>query len=622
MDQDLIFRTLGLTPFELQSLQKIDPVAYADALNAISFEQDEKDREVYEDSLLEFFKRAWREMDPATLSVNWHHERICEALEDITFGINRNLIINIPPRHTKTLIANVLWPAWTWCRGETLPLSGPHVKFLCVSYGATLAEEIALKMRRLIMGDWYQRLWGHRVKLQEDQKNRANFENVAGGARISNSIEGGILGRGGDITICDDPQTRRGADSEIERAESLRGMSDLTTRVTDPRIHAQVLVMQRLHEQDATDWALKNWPQGQMVRRDDEGKPYAVPRTIHLMYPARFDPGRACIGDPRMIENELMWPEVWTEDELAKIEAGLAALDGEMLSDYAISGQLQQLPIPRAGGIINQDDWEVWPEWIPSPEDVKITPDGRMYVAMPEVSHVVLALDTALSEKETADWNAIVIIGIWHRPRKLTQIVGQDDVIDDGEQPRAILMGAWRGRRKLNDDEPDRDGVGKGVVQRVIAMARQFNVDRIIIENKTRGLDVKNEIERQFFDAPYQIQLFDPRKHGDKVTRLNSVQPLFNQRLIYSPANCYMTKDFYGNPTVAVREFQWVKMVVDEIASVPRGTHDDLADACSMSLLQLRDEGFLTLTQEYIAAQMSMRMFKRKRSRIREGYGV
>lgn len=603
-------RLAGLPPGQLAKLARRDPSLYAQVHQFLGYQAEEKERTKYEDSLIEFMKRAWREVESKPLSLNWHHIEIAEHLEKITYGSIRNLIINIPPRHTKTLLANVFWPAWIWCRAEILPLSGPQVKFLCVSYGAILSEEIALKMRRLVMGDWYQRMWGDRVHILEDQKSRANFGNTAGGERMSTSIEGGVLGRGGDITVYDDPQTRKGADSEAERAASIQGMSDLTTRVTDPRISAKVLVQQRLHQNDATDWAVKNWPADK----------------VWLMFPARYEPDRACFADHRSNVGELLWPEVWSNEELTKIEAGLAALDGDVLSDYAISGQLQQNPIPRGNSIIGKDDWRVWPEEPPEIKDLKVSAAGHQYIPLPPVSHVIVSVDTAMSERETADWTACVVLGVWHQMKHLVHVhVGGDreTEIDDGEQPRVILMGGWRMRGKLNDEAINpRTRKPGGLVQNIVATARQFNADRILIENKTRGLDVKNEIERQMAEMPFQVELFEPGRHGDKVARLHSVQPLFSQGLIYAPGRYTLKEDRAGNQYLEVDDFEWVEDIIKEVEAVPRGTHDDYADALSQGILTLRIDGYLALTKEYIAQQMALRTFRSRKSTIRSSYGV
>jgi predicted phage terminase large subunit-like protein len=143
-----------------------------------------------------------------------------------------------------------------------------------------------------------------------------------------------------------------------------------------------------------------------------------------------------------------------------------------------------------------------------------------------------------------------------------------------------------------------------------------------LIENKTRGLDVANEIQRQIQDMPFQIQFFNPQKHGDKVARLHAIQPLFSQGLIYAPANCTRIVDRAGNESVHVGEFAWCREIFNQIEQVPRGAHDDYADATAQALLTLRDEGYLALTREYVAEQMRVRMFARRSERIREGYGV
>jgi phage terminase large subunit-like protein len=183
-------------------------------------------------------------------------------------------------------------------------------------------------------------------------------------------------------------------------------------------------------------------------------------------------------------------------------------------------------------------------------------------------------------------------------------------------------MGAWRARCKLNDETPDRKGNPQGLVQRIHRTATLFGVDRIIIENKTRGVDVTNELHRQFADRAYHIQMFEPGKHGDKVARLHSVQPLFSQRLVYAPGLAELAYNNHGQEYVRIGEFQWVKDVMNEVQTVPRGQHDDYSDALSQGLITLREEGFLQLTREYIAQQMAIRTFHRQPRRVAQSYGV
>jgi hypothetical protein len=600
----------------LARLRREHPGQYRELVALVAEAERRDERRRCEDSFLEFVKRAWREIDPAPLSLAWFHEVIIEHLEAICFGELRTLIINCPPRCSKSSLCSILYPAWVWCRSDVGPQSGPGTKFFCVSYGAILAEEIAVKMRRLVMGSWYQSLWGDRVKLLPDQSSRANFGNTAGGERISSSIEGGLLGRGGACQIIDDPHSIAGAESDLERRATLRAFSEgLPTRITDPSTVAKILVCQRTHEDDVTNLALETWTDAK-----------------HLMLPARFEPDRCCAEDQRTYPGELLWPEKWPETELRKVELGLQGLEkGQAgLSSYAVSAQLQQSPVPRGGGIIPRTDWRVWPEEIPPAGDLQKDPrnPGEFLVALPPVSFVLISVDTAFSEADTADFNGIVCLGVWHRRRELAsrstawfagrwggrppdlselrEQVEEDTPLD---QPRVILMEAINTRAKLNDPTLGRNGKPIGLVQRLIDLARRRRADRILVENANRGQDVLREIERQANVEEFSLELFNPREHGDKVARAWSVQPLFSQGLVSAPAHLVPGVDHFGNPCVQVHEFQWVEAVVSQMQRVPQGKQD-LADATSMGLIFLRRNGFLELNAEFIKNELQTRTWK------------
>jgi hypothetical protein len=426
------------------------------------------------------------------------------------------------------------------------PLRGAHNKFLCVSYAASLSDRIAQQMSRLVQSPWYRTLWPH-IQIREDQRARSDFANTLTGERISRSIEGGLIGAGGDYVLVDDPQTRRGADSEAERAASIAGMSDLTTRITDPRRSARVLVCQRLNQSDATDWALTNWPD-----------------PTHLMYPARYECDRASPGDPRTYDGELLWPEMWPEQELIAIERGLQALEGETLSQYAVAAQLQQSPIPRGGGIIPATAWRVWPESVPLPGDVKRRPDGSIEIALPMVTYVLLSLDCAMSLREAADFNAVTVFGVWSRKRELVSrpenpfagrwqqesdpraLAERLENESENEQPRLVLMEAFRTRAPLNDETRDAKGRPLGLVQRLLDVARRRKVDMVLIENASRGQDVARELERQM--RSHECNCFrrlheatrwqEPWPASPSSVRVSSMPPLIWNSSATSSAHC------------------------------------------------------------------------------------
>src|SRR6516164_277410 len=389
---------------QLAWLRRTNPEAYQDALATIFEKERRTQRAKYEASFLAFVKRAWQELDPASLKLAWFHEVIIEHLEAVCNGEIRSLILNAPPRTGKTLLASVLYPAWIWCRSEIGPQSGPQVSFFMVSYSSALAEELAVKQRRLCFGAWYQGMWGDRVKLVPDQAARHNFANERGGYRLSNSIESGILGRGATTHCYDDLMTVREADSDLERQTILRAMAEeLPTRLNNPTTAARILVGQRMAEDDPTNLALETWTD-----------------AVHLMLPARFEVNRCCPQDKRTYEGELLWPEVWPETELRKVELGLNALEkgGNVLSSFAAQAQLQQAPVPRGGGVIPREAWRIWPLKTPEPNEIKRTPTGEYMVQLPEVSFVLVSVDTAFSERETADFSGVVCLGVWSLRRE------------------------------------------------------------------------------------------------------------------------------------------------------------------------------------------------------------
>lgn len=566
-----------ITPDALAEARRRDPKFAAAIADAIQLAELDAEREECERSLIAFFIRAWREIgEPGEPEINWHHEKVAAYLEALARGDIRDEIINIPPRCTKSLMCTVCFPAWVWCQPPEHqgPLMGPHVKFFCLSYGATLAEDMAVKMRRLVIGEWYQRLWGERVQIQPDQAARSNFANTAGGERISSSIEGGILGRGGDIQIIDDPHHLKGAESDTQRRETLEGMRALTTRVTDPRRFARILVMQRLHQDDATNYALEHW-------RTD---------LVHLWFPMRFEANRICPADHREQDGQLLWPDVWTQEAVRQEE--------RELGEYGTAGQLQQSPVPRGGGIIKREWWRLWPDdaevetgfqaqyrcyfckWEgerffagPETECPRCRQMAERLIRNPETSFRLLSVDTGIGDKEQNSWSAATLWGIWH---------GKD------EAPRAMLMEAWRGRPMLRGGTSGQ----KGLVETIADMANRRLVDTVLIEKKTRGVDLYNELDRLMRDYPWSLEFFEPTGRGDKTMRLSATVPLFTNELVWAPAK------------------KWCDLVIDEVCGMPFWQSDDLCDTTSAGLIWLRDTGRLSLSHEHAQERRRASVFQ------------
>jgi len=167
-----------------------------DLIQAI--EKEEKSRLAFS-SLYEFTRQAWDVVEPGVKFVeSWHIEVICKHLQAITEGKIKRLLINIPPRHSKSTIVSVMWPCWEW-------LSAPQEKFLCASYSAVLSIRDNLKARRLLKSPWYQERWGELFACTGDQDAKQRFENDKTGYRIATSVGGTATGEGGSRLVLDDP---------------------------------------------------------------------------------------------------------------------------------------------------------------------------------------------------------------------------------------------------------------------------------------------------------------------------------------------------------------------------------------------------------------------------------
>ena len=211
-------------------LARIDE-AIAERVAMLGGDNDEEALRL-EGSFMDFVEAAWPSIDPAEFQTSSVVEAMAEHLQAVADGQIKRLLINVPPRCSKTLLTSICWPAWTWARRERSYLSGSQVKFLCASHGHTLSITNSNQTRRLIMSDWYQGLWGHRYKLMPDMNTKSRFDLDTGGSRISTSVGGSLLGLGGDVMICDDLHDTAGIESAADREAVLRFFQEIHLRVS------------------------------------------------------------------------------------------------------------------------------------------------------------------------------------------------------------------------------------------------------------------------------------------------------------------------------------------------------------------------------------------------------
>jgi phage terminase large subunit-like protein len=318
---------------------------------------------------------AWHLVEPRTPFVdNWHIGLICEYLQAVTELEIHNLIINVPPRHMKSLLVSVFWPTWSW-------ITAPHLRWLTGSYAIPLAVRDALKSRRILQSRWYQQRFGGSFSLCGDQNLKGRYENDRSGYRLAFSFNSAVTGEGADVLVVDDPLKAQDADNPQQR-ERVNEIYDqtLSTRANDPRAARRVIIMQRLHEDDLSGHLLEK------MQMD------GAPAYQHLCLPTEYAP-RLFIpfhghSDPRGTPGELLWPARFGAKENAA-----ARLD---LGQRGYAGQHDQRPAPDGGNIYQAGWWQAHNRYDLRCQDLSVI--ARW-----------ISWDTALKDQEQHDSSALTV---------------------------------------------------------------------------------------------------------------------------------------------------------------------------------------------------------------------
>ena len=301
------------------------------------------------DDFLSFVKCVWPDFVEGS-----HHRHIADKFNKLATGEINRLIINMPPRHTKSEFASYLLPAWMVGRD-------PKLKIIQATHTAELAIRFGRKAKNLIDSENYRKIF--KTALQEDSKAAGRWETSAGGEYFAAGVGGAITGRGADLLIIDDPHSEQDAMSKV----SLERAYEWYT--SGPRQRLQpggkiILVMTRWSTKDLT---------GALVANQKEAKS----DQWHV------------VEFPAIMDNGPVWPEYWKLDELEKVKAALPVTKW--------NAQWMQQPTSEEGAILKREWWQEY-----EGEDI------------PQIYHVIQSYDTAFLKKETADYSAITTWGVWY----------------------------------------------------------------------------------------------------------------------------------------------------------------------------------------------------------------
>lgn len=503
-DRYKLRRMLTLTDAELSSL------ATSDIDDEIGLAQTD---------LGTFTRLFWNVLEPSTpYSHGWHLDAINEHLEAVADGQIRNLLINMPPRHCKSLAVSVFFPVWMWLRK-------PETRFLYSSYALSLSIRDSRKCRQLIESRKFQATFGHAFRiyedtgvtdavlklpfqLEDDQNQKIRFENDKMGYRIATSVGGAATGEGGDVVVSDDPHSVQEKDSDKVRESTLQWWDEvMSTRLNDQKTGRKIVVMQRVHENDLSGHILK---QGGYE---------------HLSLPAEYEHARRCTtslgwSDPRTKEGELLWPARVGPKEIADLKIRLGP------TGYA--GQFQQIPTPAGGGRFKSADFRYWTN---SGDFYRLFASGKEKVVIKAECYCFATMDPAGVDKQQNEKACYTSILVW-------AVTPESDM---------ILL-----------DEYHQQAETPATATAAIDMCRRFETTLLGVEKNGLGLGVVQTV------ALSGIAVIGINAHGSKEARSETAEIRLAAGKVYFPAQA-----------------PWMFEFQTELERFPNGEFCDRVDAFS-----------------------------------------
>lgn len=447
-----------------------------------------QERRECECSLEKFVKASWTVLEPGKpLSWNWSLTMMCEFLEAFARRDFHRGIINVPPRCSKSTIVSVCFNAWVWCQpdGKGPGRMGASHQFMCLSNDESLSLRDAVATRNLIDSEWYQGLWGVRVRFADDQNEKKFYKNLANGHRVSKGLRGAIIGKGGDTILIDDPHDVDDVMSDATRDGDLQSYDGkVISRLNDQSAGGIMIIMQRLADLDLV---------GHVIKKDGLYSDDNPLGWVKLSLPMEFEldeRGKEPINpaedlgyiDPRTKAGDLLWPHRFPRASVEHLASGLG--------EYQASGQLQQRPSPGEGGILKKAWWRYWPDDKP----------------FPVTDHIFLSWDTAYSEQDLKKnaFSAMTMWGVWWD--------------EQDQRHKLIMLYAW-----------DAQVAYPELRKRAKVMDNEFHPDRHLIEKKASGQALLPDLRR----AGIAVYPYQPDR--DKVARAYAIQSPLKGGLIYAP---------------------------------------------------------------------------------------
>ena len=332
-------------------IEKLPPDAQKEFLR-LAMKLDEKTKqETVNKDFLSFVKHVWPQFIEGK-----HHKKIADKFNKIAKGEIKRLIINMPPRHSKSELASYLMPSWFLGRN-------PKLKIIQATMNTELAVRFGRKVRDLIADPIYSDVFPD-TDLKQDSQAAGRWETSRGGEYFAAGVGAAMTGRGADLLIIDDPHSEQDAMSSTAYDNTYEWYTSGPRQRLQPG--GTIIIVQ-------TRWSKKDLT-GRLIT--DQAKDAMADQWEVVEFPAILP------------NDKPLWPEFWNADELLKVKASLSI--GKW------NAQWQQNPTSEEVAMVKRDWWQLWER-----EDT------------PRLDYIIQSYDTAYSKKETADYSAITTWGIF-----------------------------------------------------------------------------------------------------------------------------------------------------------------------------------------------------------------
>ena len=321
-----------------------------------------KQNQLAYDDLIEFCKAMMSDF-----IVGRHHRILADMLMGIERGDKDRVCVNIPPRHGKSQLVSIFYPAWYLGRN-------PDKKVMMVSHTTDLAVDFGRKVRNIIASEAYRSIFPT-VKLASDSKSAGRWSTNVGGEYYACGVGSALAGRGADLLLIDDPHSEQdvisGNFSVFEKAYEWYTFGARTRLMPGGRV---AIIQTRWHMDDLTGRVVKDMANNE---RADQYEVIEFPAILHVDDP---DTGKP-VDKP-------LWPEFFDIEALLRTKASMPV--------FQWNAQYQQQPTAEEAAIVKREWWNEWEKDDP-----------------PSCEYVIMSLDSAAEKHNRADYTALTTWGVF-----------------------------------------------------------------------------------------------------------------------------------------------------------------------------------------------------------------